>query len=205
MSDGTGDGDGFGRRWSRLKQASREEERVREPEAAVPVDDGSDNGNELALNEPEAAAADATDARETREITEEDLPDIDGLDAESDFTPFMQAGVPENLQRLALRKLWNSNPVLANIDGLNDYDEDFKAAMDIGIAYIDKARAAGAKFIGEHKDDPEEAETGDLAEIEAEPQESGEQLASAGIEDENISPELQEEETDSPGEGEEEI
>ena len=42
-----------------------------------------------------------------------------------DFSAFMQAGVPQFLQKRALRVLWRSNPVLANLDGLNDYDDDF--------------------------------------------------------------------------------
>ena len=196
MSDG--DGDGFARRWSRLKQASREEEGTAEPEADLVTDEGSDKQNELAVNEAEATPPDV------EEIKEEDLPDIESLDAESDFTPFMQAGVPENLQRLALRKLWNSNPILANIDGLNDYDEDFKAAMDIGIAYIDKARAAGAKFVGEHEDDPDETETENPEENDAGSQKSSEQLASAEGDDQDISSELQEDADDFPNEGEEE-
>lgn len=64
-------------------------------------------------------AEDQTAAGETTELA---LPDIDSLDAESDFSVFMQKGVPEELQRLALRKLWSSDPVYANLDGLNDYD-----------------------------------------------------------------------------------
>jgi hypothetical protein len=35
--------------------------------------------------------------------------------------------VPEFLRKRALRVLWRSNPVLANLDGLNDYDDDFRS------------------------------------------------------------------------------
>ncbi|MGB0683669.1 MAG: DUF3306 domain-containing protein [Magnetovibrionaceae bacterium] len=54
-----------------------------------------------------------------------DLPPIETLTPESDFTPFMKDGIPELLKRRAMRKLWMSNPVLANLDGLNEYDEDY--------------------------------------------------------------------------------
>ena len=64
----------------------------------------------------------------------EQLPDIDSLTAESDYTAFMGEGVPEHLKRLALRKLWRSDPVLANVDGLVDYGEDFKVAELMGDA-----------------------------------------------------------------------
>ena len=36
--------------------------------------------------------------------------------------------MPEALQRAALRKLWRSNPVLANLDGLVDYADDYTDA-----------------------------------------------------------------------------
>jgi len=59
--------------------------------------------------------------------------DIDELEYGSDFTPFMDAKVPKALKRMALRKLWRSNPILANVDGLNDYDEDFSDAAAVFI------------------------------------------------------------------------
>ncbi len=60
-----------------------------------------------------------------------DLPDPETLDRDADFTPYLANGVPDALKRRALRVLWRSDPVLANLDGLNDYDEDFSA---VGIA-----------------------------------------------------------------------
>lgn len=69
---------------------------------------------------PEAISAD--------ELAELEKTDLDALDYSSDYTAFMREGVPEALRRRALRRLWQSDPVLANIDGLNDYDEDFTDA-----------------------------------------------------------------------------
>jgi hypothetical protein len=43
----------------------------------------------------------------------------------SSFTQFLQRNVPEALKRRALRKLWRLDPVFANLDGLNNYDEDY--------------------------------------------------------------------------------
>jgi len=56
-----------------------------------------------------------------------ELPDVETLDADSDYTGFLGDSVPEDVAKLALRKLWRSDPVLANLDGLNDYDDDFSA------------------------------------------------------------------------------
>lgn len=66
------------------------------------------------------------------EILEEfGLPDPDSLEPGQDIAGFMNKAVPERLRRRAMRQLWRLNPVLANLDGLNDYDGDFtNAATD---------------------------------------------------------------------------
>jgi hypothetical protein len=58
-------------------------------------------------------------------LAELDLPDPDTLISGDDVAAFMARAVPEHLRRRALRRLWRLNPVLANLDGLNDYDGDF--------------------------------------------------------------------------------
>ncbi len=58
-------------------------------------------------------------------LAELDLPDPDTLSPGDDFSAFMRTRVPERLRRRALRVLWRSNPVLANLDGMVDYGEDF--------------------------------------------------------------------------------
>ncbi|MBS1303727.1 DUF3306 domain-containing protein [Loktanella sp. SALINAS62] len=61
------------------------------------------------------------------------LPDPDTLKTGDDFAAFMAKAVPAYLRKRALRTLWRSNPVLACVDGLNDYDDDYRAmAMDQG-------------------------------------------------------------------------
>jgi hypothetical protein len=91
-----------------------------ERKLAADADAGADAAAETAALPTEAGA----DAAEAPVVAPEDLPDIDSLDAESDFSVFMREGVPEELKNLALRKLWRSDPVYANLDGLNDYDPD---------------------------------------------------------------------------------
>jgi len=149
--------EGFAKRWSRRKQEARLEEK-----SAVAGPEHISEGGELAI-------PDDGDAVETPETPVPDLPDIEDLDADSDFTPFMQAGVPESIQRLALRKLWQSNPALANLDGLNDYDDDFKSLLEAGAEYIAKAREAGEKFIGEIEDEPEDEVEETIADAEEDP------------------------------------
>ncbi|MFN3209443.1 MAG: DUF3306 domain-containing protein [Roseovarius sp.] len=53
------------------------------------------------------------------------LPDPDTLGRGDDFSAFMAQAVPDRIRRWALRRLWGTNPALANLDGLVDYGEDF--------------------------------------------------------------------------------
>jgi hypothetical protein len=74
-----------------------------------------------------------------------DLPPIDGLNKDSDYTPFLEEGVPEKLARAAMRKLWRSDPIFAFRDGLDDYDEDFTIIETIVKAVTSKAGKAKAR------------------------------------------------------------
>lgn len=69
------------------------------------------------------------DARPDDEILAElGLPDPDSLQPGDDVTGFLARAVPERLRNRALRRLWRLDPVLANVDGLVDYGEDFNDA-----------------------------------------------------------------------------
>ncbi|WP_138935449.1 DUF3306 domain-containing protein [Roseovarius arcticus] len=77
----------------------------------------------LELHEQEALA----EKSDEEILAELELPDPDTLTKGDDFAAFMAKAVPEHLRKRALRKLWRSNPVLACVDGLNDYDDDYLA------------------------------------------------------------------------------
>ena len=132
------------RRWSERKAKAREEKQVEAAEQGLP---------------PEAPA----EGDETvPEVPAEQLPDIDGLDKDSDYSVFMVKGVPEHLKRLALRKLWLSDPVLANLDGLVDYGEDFTVSTLMGDA-VKTIYKVGKGLIDEDEelDDVEDQEPAD--------------------------------------------
>ena len=64
-------------------------------------------------------------------LSDEDMPPIESLNEESDFTGFMSPGVSEKLRKLALRKLFAGAGF--NIrDGLDDYDDDFTNFPPLG-------------------------------------------------------------------------
>lgn len=127
------DGGGVLSRWSRLKRGELRED---DPEGGALADgDGEIEVDvEAAAGQGISAEGDAEAAgEEGRLLTEADLPDIESLSYESDFSAFLQKNVPDHLHKMALRKLWASDPVLANVDGLNDYDLDYtiKEMMEI--------------------------------------------------------------------------
>jgi len=84
---------------------------------------------QLVLAEQHAVLEEKTDAELLEEL---DLPDPSTLVMGDDFSVFMSKTVPDRIRRRALRTLWRSNPVLANVDMLVDYGEDFTdAAMAV--------------------------------------------------------------------------
>jgi len=109
---------GFLARWSRLKRRARQ----------------SQPSN--------AASADVEAPAPAPEIIPEALPPIETLTAESDYKIFMRPGVPEVTRNAALQKLWRSDPVFANLDGLVEYGEDYAAAFKISAAVRTAYRVA---------------------------------------------------------------
>ncbi|MEP1585328.1 MAG: DUF3306 domain-containing protein [Tateyamaria sp.] len=101
----------FGSSWARRR-------------AAVAAEQAADDiaAQEAQVQAEQAALEEKTDA----EILEElDLPDPDSMVMGDDFKVFMAKTVPAHIRKRALRTLWRSNPVLACVDGLNDYDDDY--------------------------------------------------------------------------------
>jgi hypothetical protein len=101
--------------------------------ARVAAEDQVEAQRQVALTDAEEQAR--LDACSDEDVLAElNLPDPDTLKMGDDFSGFMARAVPERLRRRALRKLWVSNPVLACVDGLNDYDEDYNIVAVSGSA-----------------------------------------------------------------------
>jgi len=99
----------FLERWSRLKRHAISEKPAAAPAEAV----------------PSPVSALPTSPARPEEDPLKDLPPLDTLGRDSDYRAFMRPGVPEELRSQALRKLWGSDPVYANLDGLLEYGENF--------------------------------------------------------------------------------
>ena len=106
-------GENFLSRWSRrkLEVANSESDQEQEPEQL-----------------PEALSAVKED---TPPLTAADMPPLESLTEDSDYSGFMSPGVSEELRQLALRKLFRS-AAFNVVDGLDDYDEDFTTFEKLG-------------------------------------------------------------------------
>ena len=104
-------------RWSRRK-LEVEQESLNVEQASAP---------EVGVSPIEPVAEEI----EAPPLTDADMPDIDSLTEESDFSGFMSSGVSDELRNLALRKLFRA-PVFNIRDGLDEYDEDYTSFEKLG-------------------------------------------------------------------------
>lgn len=103
--------------WERRKAAVRAEEAAEE-NAKIAADEAEEQAKLERMSDEEV-------------LRELDLPDPDSLAEGDDFSIFLKRTVPERIRLRALRRLWTTNPVLANLDGLIDYGEDFTDAANV--------------------------------------------------------------------------
>jgi hypothetical protein len=115
-TEGVGEGS-FLRRWSSRKRRARR--------------GGRDESSALAPVE-EAKASDADESAEPeRVLTDEDMPPLESLNEDSDYSGFLSPGVSDSLRKLALRKMFLSSKYNVT-DGLDDYAEDFTKFAPLG-------------------------------------------------------------------------
>ena len=162
--------DSFLLRWSRRKQAAAKSQPATED--ALERDGATTEAPET---EYAAAAPPAVPSGTPEEADGEDetVPpelaniNIEALDYDADFTPFLKDGVPEALKRRALRRLWRTNPVLANVDGLNDYDGDFTDAA-LAVDVLKTVYKVGRGYLEDEDEDETEIDDdlddGDISE-----------------------------------------
>jgi len=104
----------FASRWSRRKQEVANETAVEDLPETIEGEDELVDEETLAEQRLEKLNA----------LTDEDMPDIETLNEDSDFSGFMSTGVSETLRKMALQKLFHGKSY--NIrDGLDEYDGDY--------------------------------------------------------------------------------
>ncbi len=86
------------------------------------------------------------------------LPDPETMKTGDNFKEFLKKNVPEHLKKKALRKLWLTNPIFANLDGMNEYDEDFTLATS-ALEEFATNYVVGKGFKGQFKKDADISES----------------------------------------------
>ena len=109
-------------RWSRRK-AEQPAERARE--ANEKTDLQKQTGGVAA----EAKTED--DQKEGEEVDLSKLPPIESIGPETDIRAFLQKGIPPELTRAALRRVWTADPAIRNFIGIAENQYDFATGSDI--------------------------------------------------------------------------
>jgi hypothetical protein len=140
-------------RWSRRKLEAEDEKRAPEQAPATTAT-------------PEAHEAVAPDDAVKREARSPDhaaetvpafdltkLPSIESIDAATDIRVFLQAGVPPELTRAALRRAWTSDPTIRDFIGIAENQWDFTAPDGVPgfgpMQAIDDVRRMVAEITGD--------------------------------------------------------
>ncbi len=108
--------EGFAGRWSRLKAEARATQIVDPPSVEV----------------PQAEPAEAKDLETVSTPAAEkpvELPPVETLTRDSDYSLFMRGDVASDLRAKALRKLWTLDPHFATIDISECHSIDFNAVQ----------------------------------------------------------------------------
>ncbi|WP_282608067.1 DUF3306 domain-containing protein [Pelagibius sp. Alg239-R121] len=208
-AEGSAGDEGFLRRWSRRKGSqvkaplTQKAPGVEEAVASLadPTADGlMEQSTEVPVEAPvrgrmitsaPGESSKPAEPDEDADVDEAALPEIEELEADSDFTPFLKKGVSEQLQRRALRKLWLSDPVLANVDGLLDYGDDFTDAAMV-VENLKTVYTVGRGMVPEPAEeeevteDPAEAEIQELAADQTETPEEGDMAPGSGKETDKV-------------------
>ncbi len=110
--------EGFFGRWSKRKLRAKESRRETVEESSKSI--------------PQGTEANSSDDRHSiQEKSDADMPSLESLDENSDYSGFMSPKVSEALRQAALRKLFRL-PKFNIRDGLDDYDEDFRQFEALG-------------------------------------------------------------------------
>ena len=114
--------EGFYSRWSKCKLQSKNNHHA---ENNIPVTDTP--AVETMVDKAELSEL----SQENILLCDKDMPELDSLNEDSDYSGFLSPGVSDELRKLALHKLFHGQSF--NLcDGLDDYDEEFTSFEKLG-------------------------------------------------------------------------
>ena len=136
-------------------------------------------GDRQSAAEAEVARRDAVEAQDDGEVLAAlDLPLPEDTDDAAVLRRFLTETVPQRLKQRALRRMWRLNPVLANLDGLNDYDGDYTDAATV-VPGMKTAYQVGRGMLKALQDTPAPVATAQVDEIAPVPEVMADAVAEA--------------------------
>jgi hypothetical protein len=110
-------------RWSRRK-AEAEQPAERAPEA---------DQKAAGQDQPDSSVAAETQPEEGKkeDVDLSKLPPLESIGPDTDIRAFLQKGIPSDLTRAALRRVWASDPAIRNFIGIAENQYDFATGSDI--------------------------------------------------------------------------
>jgi hypothetical protein len=131
-----------------------------------------------------AAAREAELAERSDEdiLAELDLPEPEALQDPDQVRDFLDSTVPQRLKTRALRRLWRLNPLLANVDGLVDYGEDYTDAAMV-IENMQTAYQVGKGMLTAFVEDEDQTADGAGADDDAPEEEPADDAMEASTEE----------------------
>ncbi|MEK7245265.1 MAG: DUF3306 domain-containing protein [Pseudomonadota bacterium] len=143
-------GEGGLTRWSRLKREAVAEQKKPAPPPPIPPE-----AKTAALTPAVPATppeAGQTEEQKKIEDVTKDLPPIESLGKDSDYTLFMRQGVPEETRVAALRKLWRSDPAFTEKFAFEMHMEDYNETFTPINAATDTIYRAGLGYLFDDDD-----------------------------------------------------
>ena len=121
------DSQGFLSRWSKCKLQSQSKHNNESNMATAEIKSVAELSEQAIENKTILSATN----EEAIVLCDKDMPDLNKLNEDSDYSGFLSPGVSDKLRKLALHQLFHGQSF--NVcDGLDDYDEEFTSFESLG-------------------------------------------------------------------------
>jgi hypothetical protein len=135
-------------RWSRRKRAAAQTPQPPKSDSAPAVPPAGSVAVEL----PGEPVRSGTPAVPELPFDPATLPAIESITAATDIRPFLAPGVPPELTRAALRRVWTTDPSIRDFVGLADYAWDFNTPGSMpgfgAVEMTDRLRSEISRMVG---------------------------------------------------------
>jgi hypothetical protein len=139
-------------RWSRRKREAEDADATKSAAIPAPAPASAESSEERRKESDAAPGAPGTPEPSELTFDPAKLPPIETVTAESDIRPFLAPGVPAELTRAALRRVWVADPKIRDFVGLSENSWDFNAPNAVPgfgpLEMTEELKAEVARMVG---------------------------------------------------------